>query len=123
MHDAPALIRREFAVRADLRDALLNRFFQRPIKVNRRVPVAQNFLIWLDFIRHVGVAEHAVIQHRGKPPRMQLRGGFQQFQQVNNLMIAPIADIRPGIFRLRNFPFDAVARDAIRVVAVGGRGV
>ena len=123
MRDAPARIHREFAVRADLRDALLNRFFQRPIEINGRVPVAQNLLIRLDFIRHVGMAEHAVIQHRRKPPRVQLRGGFQQFQQVNNLMIAPIADIRPGIFRLRNFPFDAVARDAIRVVAVGGRGV
>src|SRR5437870_12470357 len=38
-------------------------------------------------------------------------------------MVAPVADVAPRILGVANLPVDAVTSDAIRVVAVGRRGV
>ena len=36
------------------------------------------------------------------------------------LVIAPIADVCPGIFRLRPLPIDALSGDTVGIVAIGG---
>ena len=48
---------------------------------------------------------------------------FQQFQEINNLMVSPIADIRPRVLRLNHFPVDAFIGNPIGVIAVRRSGV
>ena len=38
-------------------------------------------------------------------------------------MVAPVTNVRPAVILLQNFPVDAVARNAVRVVAVGRGGI
>ena len=38
-------------------------------------------------------------------------------------MVAPVANVAPGVGGVVDFPVDAIARDAIRIVAIGGRGI
>ena len=48
---------------------------------------------------------------------------LEQSEQVTDLMVAPVADVRPGIPRLEDLPVHARSGDVVRVVPVGGRGV
>ena len=48
---------------------------------------------------------------------------FEQPEQIDNLVIPPVADVGPGISRFENFPVDAVPGNTIRIVTVGSRGV
>ena len=54
---------------------------------------------------------------------MHLCADLHQLLQVNDLVIAPVADIRPGIARLGNLPIDPVVGDAVGVVAIDGGGI
>ena len=53
---------------------------------------------------------------------MVARRNLQQLQEVDHLVVAPIADVRPGVVRVEHLPVEAVAHDAVRVVAIGGGG-
>src|ERR1019366_10114685 len=48
---------------------------------------------------------------------------LQEFQQVYDLVVSPIADVGPRVVGVNHLPVNAIARDAIRIVATGGRGV
>ena len=48
---------------------------------------------------------------------------LQQLEQVNDLVIAPVSDMCPGVGWIDDLPINAVPGDAIRVVAIGGGGV
>ena len=54
---------------------------------------------------------------------MITRRDLQQLQEVNDLVVAPVPDVGPGIVRIEHLPVEAVAHDAVRIVAVGGGGV
>ncbi len=56
-----------------------------------------------------------------EPGRMKLLRQFEQFQQVDDLVVPPVADIAPGILRILDLPIDAFLGDAIRIVAVHRR--
>ncbi len=76
-----------------------------------------------DAIRHVGVAEEVAPQPRREAPRMEAAGPFQQPQQVDDLMIPPIANRGPGIVVVRHLPLDAGVRHPVGIVAIDGGGV
>src|ERR1035437_3474623 len=48
---------------------------------------------------------------------------LQQLEQVNDLVIAPVANVRPRVMRINYLPINTIARDAIRIVAVRSGGV
>ena len=73
-------------------------------------------------VGHIGKAEHGLV-----PQPLQQAGamglyGFQQLQQVDDLVVAPVADVAPGVCLVFHFPVDAVAADAVGVVAIGCHG-
>ncbi len=51
------------------------------------------------------------------------RRHLQQAQQVDDLVVAPVADVAPGIVRRRHLPVHPVAGDAVGVEAVHRGGV
>ena len=42
---------------------------------------------------------------------------FHQFLEIDDLVVAPITDIGPGIIRFWNFPIDPVISNPIRVIS------
>ena len=46
-----------------------------------------------------------------------------ELQEVDHLVIPPVADEGPGIIRIDGLPFEALPLDAIGVVAIRGGGV
>ena len=84
--------------------------------------VLQERLMRFDPVRDVGVNERVVLevvlQFLGVVRLQEL----EELEQVDDLVVAPVADVRPGVVRLDGFPLKAVLEHAIRVVAVeGGR--
>ena len=47
---------------------------------------------------------------------------FYELAKVDNLMITPVANVGPGVFRLGFFPIDTLFRNAIGVITVRCRG-
>ena len=123
MRHPPVSRQPQFAVRAERLDLRPRRLIKRRVKINRMVAIRDQVVIRLNAIRHVRMTENPPLQQAFQRAGVKLRRNFQQFLQVNDLMVAPVADIRPRVVRLRNFPFNPLARDAVRIVAVGGRGV
>ena len=50
---------------------------------------------------------------------MQIVRQLEEFEQVNDLMVAPVANVGPGIVRIGCFPVDSKGGQAIRVIAIG----
>ncbi len=85
--------------------------------------IAHEFGIGFDAIRHVGMAEDAPVQVFLESAWVKPGAGFHQFEQVDDLMVAPVTDVRPGVIGFWHFPVDPVVGDAIRVVPISGCGV
>ncbi len=54
---------------------------------------------------------------------MEPVGNFEQLFEIDDLVVAPITDIRPGVIGGGDFPFDAIAGDPVGVIAVHGGGI
>ena len=48
---------------------------------------------------------------------------LEELQEVNDLVIPPISDVRPGIVRLNGLPFKPTLEDAVRIVTIKRRRV
>ena len=49
---------------------------------------------------------------------MEIARQFEQLEQVDDLVIAPIADVAPGVVGFLDLPVDTLLGDAVRVVAI-----
>ena len=76
-----------------------------------------------DPVRHVRVAEQGTVQQRGQTVRVEVARQLQQLEQVDDLVVAPVPDVAPGVVRLLDLPVDARLGDAVGVVAVHGRAI
>ena len=79
--------------------------------------------VGLDAVGNVRVDKRIVLE-----VRLQLLGvvgpqEFEELEEVDDLVVAPVADVRPGVVRLNFFPLKAVLEHAVWVVAVEGGGV
>ena len=88
-----------------------------------RAGSSQDLLVWLDAVGHVGVAEDLVAEHVREAAGVVAVQGLEQLQQVDDLVVAPVADVAPGIVGRHDFPVHAVTGDAVGIEAVHGRGV
>ena len=93
------------------------------IEDDRVVGVHEQVLVRLDPVGDVGVAEDAPLEQRVEGARVVGVRHLEQLLQVDDLVVAPVADVRPRVVGLGDFPLDPVAGDPVRVVAVGGGGV
>ena len=114
--------RQSLSVRAHRFRPLADLAIQSEIEVDRVARIFEQRAVRLDAIRNVGVGEHASRQQPRHGAGMVARRNFQQLQEVDHLVIAPIADVRPRVVRVQHLPVEAVAHDAIWVVAIGGGG-
>ena len=76
-----------------------------------------------DQVGHVGVDEDRVDRAMADRPGLVLLPRLEQAQQVDDLVVAPVADVAPRVVGVGHLPVDAVARDAVGVVAVDRRRV
>ena len=80
--------------------------------------IGNNLAVRLDAIRHSGKSELAHAKHVDERLRSVVTAELDEFGEIDNLMVAPIADVRPRIIRIDNLPIDTFGGDAVRVVAI-----
>ncbi len=122
MQDAALGVQDQPAVRAHLGDERVDPAVQVSVEQDGVVPVSQEHGVGLDPVGHVGVAKDPAAQQGVQPAGVVLDRYFQQLEQVDDLVIAPVADVGPGAARARLFPLDAAAGHPVGVVSVGGGG-
>ncbi len=93
------------------------------IESDRVLRVGDDLVEAVDFIRHVRVNAGFGAELAGQLSRLKSLLAFQQTQQVNDLMVAPIADVAPRILGVADLPVNAVARDPVGVVTVCRRSI
>src|ERR1700693_3898875 len=93
------------------------------IKSDRVLRVRDDLVEAVDFIRHVRVNTVLGAELAGQLSRLKSLLAFQQTQQINDLMVAPITDVAPRILGVADLPVNAVARDPVRIVTVCCRTV
>ena len=103
--------------------AALDLGLQVGVEHDRVVRITEQIGVGLDAVRDVGVAEEAPREEPLQPPGVVLTRQHEEPQQVNQLVVSPVADVRPRVVGLDGLPVDALASDPVRVVAVGRRGV
>ncbi|CAI8437392.1 MAG: Uncharacterised protein [Cryomorphaceae bacterium] len=96
----------------------LDGFFAFPIKVNRIFRVFHDRAVRLDLVRHIRVDKKVIVEVVAQRTRLVLLDKFEEFQQVDDLMIPPVADVRPRVVRFDRFPVESVFSDAVRVVPI-----
>ena len=124
--DLPDLARRvqqQLAVGAEMFDPGVDFARQLGVIDHRVLGVFEQGLERFDPVRHVGVAEHRFAQQGAQPIGVKRARQFEQFEQVNDLMIAPVTDIAPRIVGFLDLPVDTFLGDPVRVVAVRSRRV
>ena len=92
---------------------------RRLVKFDRLLRAGHHRCVGFEPVRHVGKAEQRTVPKVGQQRRVMRGGGFQQAQQVDQLVITPVTDVAPGVVRFGHLPLDAGAADAVGVVAVG----
>ena len=110
-------------IRSDLRGGGQQRFVARSLELDGVAWIGHERVEAADAVRHLRIRVNALPQTRGERSRLVSLPGLEQPQQVHDLVVAPVADVAPGIVRVLRLPVDAGTRDAVRVVAVRGRGV
>ncbi|MDH5226233.1 MAG: hypothetical protein OEW50_02355, partial [Gammaproteobacteria bacterium] len=93
--DGAAGIEDQFAIGTDRGDALGDARCERAVVRHRLLRVRDDLSEAPDPIRHVRVAVDGPAQQFAEASRMELSGLFQELQQVDDLVIAPVADVTP----------------------------
>ena len=80
-------------------------------------------VVRLDAVRHVRVDKRVVLE-----VLLQLFGvvgpeELEELEEVDDLVIAPVTNVGPGVVGLNRFPLKAILEDAVGVVPVEGGGV
>ncbi|MFG5409826.1 hypothetical protein ABXN37_19240 [Piscinibacter sakaiensis] len=70
-------------------------------------------------VGHVGEAVQRAVPPAVQQRRVARPRRLHQAQQVDDLVVAPVADLAPGVVGLDHLPVDAGPADAVGVVAVG----
>ena len=116
-------IEEELALGAVLLDPGLDRFLQVMVEDHGVFRIGHQAAVATDAVGDVGVGEDVALEQTGQAAGIVLLGVFEQLEQVDDLVVAPISDTGPGVMGLRHFPIDAPARDPVGVVAVRGRSI
>ena len=116
-------IEEELAFGAVLLDPGLDRFLQVMVEDHGVFRIGHQAAVIADAVGDVGVGEDVALEQTGQAAGIVLLGVFEQLEQVDDLVVAPISDTGPRVMGLRHFPIDAPARDPVGVVAVRGRSI
>ena len=122
-HQAPVGVMDELAVGALAVHALAGDPRAVVVVVHRRLWTADEVVEAADPVGDVGVDEDAPAKEPGHAARVVFFEPLDEAGQVDELVVAPVADVRPGIVLVVHLPVEALARDAVGVVAVRGARV
>ncbi len=89
------------------------------VVVDGRLRIADEVVEAADPIGDVGVDEDGPAEEPGHAAWVVLLEPLDEAGEVDDLVVAPVADVRPGVVRVVHLPVEAFARDAVRVVPVG----
>ena len=64
-----------------------------PVETNRVFGILEDFSVRLYFIGYIGINKYIAVEKTFQPSLLALFKQFEQFQQINNLMIAPVSDV------------------------------
>ena len=92
------------------------------IEVDGRLGMRGLISMWFQAVRYVGEAEQRPVPVVGEQPRVTRQRCLEDAQEVDHLVVAPVADVAPRVVLLDDFPIDPVAADPVGVVAIGGHG-
>ncbi len=90
---------------------------------DRVARVAHDLVVIGQEVGNVGVGEHVAIHPARTGPGFVALPHLQQPQQVDDLVVAPVADVAPRVGGVGHLPVDAVTRDPVGVVALDRGGV
>ena len=93
------------------------------VEADRVLGVSHYLGIRLEAVRHIGEGKLAHARHVAQRLRVVRKTEFEQAAEVDNLVVAPVADVRPRVLRLYHLPVYALGGNLIGVVAINGGGV
>ena len=123
MHDVAGDIMHHSAIGPDGLGPLHRGFMGIPVEGDGATRIIDHVFVAGKSVGDIGVGEDRPVQPPGQQFGVHAAGGFQEPREVGDLMIAPVADVAPGVVRFGNFPVDAFAGDAIGIEPIGRRGV
>ena len=85
--------------------------------------IAQQVSERFDLVRHARESVTAFVQRRRKLARLVILERFEQPEQIDDLVIAPVTDMTSRVMRVFDFPINTATRDAIGIVAVRRRSI
>ena len=95
----------------------------RPIEGDAVPRVGDERVEAVDPVGHVGVRVDPFIQAGPEDAWLVPFAGLEQPQQIDDLVVAPVADVAPGVIRVLDLPVDAGPADAVGVVPICRRRV
>ena len=110
----------ELAVRTDVRHALCYQGFEIVIEFDSALRILEDGVEGFDPIGHVRIAEDRLVQQCAQLCGVEMVRKLEQLQQVDDLVIAPVPDVTPGIVRILDLPVDAFLGNAIGIEAIHG---
>ena len=112
----------EGAVAADFAALQLDFLACLVVVIDGVLGVLKERVVGLDPVRDVGVDERVVLEAVLEFLGVVVLQELQELQEVDDLVVTPVADVRPRVVWLDGLPFKAILEHAVRVVPVeGGR--
>ena len=93
------------------------------VEVDGVFRVLQQIVVALDPVGYIGVDESVVLKIRVQFLGVMVPQELEELEQVDDLVVAPVADVGPRVVRLDGLPLEAVLEHAVRIVPVEGGGV
>ena len=93
------------------------------VEADRVLGVSHYLGIRLEAVGDIGKGKLAHARHVAQCLRVVRKTEFEQAAEIDNLVVAPVADVRPRVLRLYHLPVYALGGNLIGVVAVNGSGV
>ena len=95
-----------------------NSGFALVIEFNGVFRILEQFIVRLDAVRHVGINKRVVREIFVELLWVIRLQELKELQEVNDLVIPPIPDVRPRVIRLNGLPFKPILEDAVRIVTI-----
>ncbi len=93
------------------------------VKFNGVFRIFQNLAVGFYFIGNRSINKPFLIEKRLQFAGVVFFNNLEKLLQVNNLMVAPVADVRPRVIGLNGFPVKAVFSHPVGIVAIEGGSV
>ena len=88
------------------------------IEPNAVFRIRHYLLVRFEAVWHIGESILPLVKQTAQCIGIVLITDLQQFEQIDNLVVSPITDVRPRVLRLYHLPVNAVVGDTVGVIPV-----